>query len=93
MVHKYVLGAVLALGAAVAGADTLLIENVRDAESASRSLPDRGATMQTVESRFGAPASRRSAVGDPPITRWVYDGFIVYFEHDRVIHAVLRRAS
>jgi hypothetical protein len=28
-------------------------------------------------------------VGDPPITRWVYDRFTVYFENDRVIHSVV----
>ncbi len=93
MLHKYVLGTVLALAAVTARADTLLIENVREAQGASQSLPERGTTMQSVESRFGAPAQRRGAVGDPPIARWDYDGFVVYFEHDRVIHAVVRRQS
>jgi hypothetical protein len=31
-----------------------------------------------------------SAVEQPPITRWDYPAFSVYFEHDRVIHAVAR---
>jgi hypothetical protein len=26
--------------------------------------------------------------GQPPITRWDYAGFAVFFEHDRVIDAV-----
>jgi hypothetical protein len=29
------------------------------------------------------------AVGRPPISRWEYPGFIVYFEHEHVIHAVV----
>jgi hypothetical protein len=44
--------------------------------------------MATVEARFGAPSLQQSAVGEPPITRWDYPGFVVFFEHDRVIHSV-----
>jgi hypothetical protein len=44
--------------------------------------------MTTVEARFGAPQNRHAAVGAPPITRWDYPGYAVFFEHDRVIHAV-----
>ena len=33
----------------------------------------------------------RAAVGEPPITRWEYRNMIVYFEYDRVIHAVMKR--
>ena len=48
-------------------------------------------SMQKVENTWGQPVSKRSAVGDPPITRWEYDGFIVYFEYNNVIHAVQKR--
>jgi hypothetical protein len=51
--------------------------------------PARGATMSAVEARFGAPQSRHAAVGTPPITRWDYAGFSVYFEYQRVIDAVV----
>ena len=40
-------------------------------------------------------ARRRTAMppsGKPPITRWDYDGFSVYFEHQHVIHAVATAA-
>ncbi len=53
--------------------------------------PDRGVTKAAVERDFGTPVSKRAAIGDPPISRWVYDGFTVYFEYDRVIHAVSNR--
>ena len=43
-------------------------------------MPPRGLTMAQVEQRFGAPAERFAAVGQPPITRWVYPAFVVYFE-------------
>lgn len=91
MAHKTLLAGVLAIAALAAQADTLLIENVEQAREAGERLPERGVTMQTVESRFGAPVERRAAVGDPPIARWQYEDFVVYFEHDRVIHAVVRR--
>jgi hypothetical protein len=51
--------------------------------------PGRGMTMKAVESKFGAPQDRHAAVGKPPITRWDYQGFTVFFENDRVIHAVV----
>lgn len=53
--------------------------------------PSRGMTQQSVESKFGSPVSVQAAVGEPPITRWVYQDFVVYFEHDKVIHAVSKR--
>ena len=53
--------------------------------------PSRGMSEESVESRFGAPMSKVAPVGDPPISRWEYADFIVYFEYDRVIHAVSRR--
>jgi hypothetical protein len=68
-------------------AETLSTATGDPAAAAAR--PDRGSSMATVESRFGEPTNRHSAVGDPPITRWDYPQFAVYFEHDRVLHAVL----
>jgi hypothetical protein len=48
-------------------------------------------TQARVEAKYGAPQSRKPAVGDPPISRWDYPKFVVYFEYDRVIHAVIKR--
>ena len=72
-----------------ASADQLLIEKIN--LDAATPRPDRGVTMNSVRSRFGDPAEVRGPVGDPPITRWVYSDFTVFFEHNRVIHAVARR--
>ena len=76
--------------AGTASADRLLIDQVRQAEAAQAERPQQGTTMEQVSERFGAPGERVAAVGEPPISRWVYDGFTVYFEHDRVLHAVER---
>ena len=51
--------------------------------------PHRGMTMVAVEAKFGSPESAAAPVGEPPITRWHYPQFTVYFEHNRVIHTVL----
>jgi hypothetical protein len=50
--------------------------------------PSRGALMRTVEKEFGAPATKHPTVGKPPITRWDYANFSVFFEGDRVIDTV-----
>jgi hypothetical protein len=55
-------------------------------ESADR--PARGMSMDKVEATYGAPSNRAAPVGEPPITRWEYPGFVVYFEHQFVIHTV-----
>lgn len=52
--------------------------------------PTRGTLMNKVEAQFGAPAERHAAVGNPPITRWDYPGFSVFFEREHVIHSVVR---
>jgi hypothetical protein len=61
------------------------------APAATVTPPSRGASMAQVERQFGAPAERVAPVGQPPITRWVYPGMVVFFEYDHVVHAVVRR--
>lgn len=74
-----------------AQADTLLLDGVETSAQTVATRPARGTTMASVEARFGPPTERVAAVGDPPISRWEYPGFTVFFEYDRVIHAVVRR--
>jgi hypothetical protein len=82
----------LALGAATpALAETLSTDTGTPAATGDQ--PHRGSTMATVQSRYGEPSNRHAAVGDPPITRWDYPQFSVYFEHDRVLHTVLVRSA
>jgi hypothetical protein len=61
--------------------------------NAAVGTPSRGTSMGEVEARFGAPAERYAAVGQPPITRWVYPSFVVFFEYSHVVHAVARRPA
>lgn len=73
-----------------ASADTLLIEGVQSARATATERPNRGLSMDSVEARWGAPVSRSAAVGSPPITRWDYPSFFVYFEYAHVVHTVRR---
>ena len=84
---------VLGLALSVASADTLIIRpRVEPPNSAEGVLrPVRGMTMQAVRERFGEPIQRLPAVGEPPITRWVYDRFTVYFEGDLTLRALVNR--
>ncbi len=54
-------------------------------------VPGNGMTMDQVAQRFGEPKEKVGAVGDPPISRWVYEGYTVFFEHDLVLHSVVHR--
>lgn len=51
-------------------------------------LPTTGMTMNAVEQALGAPREKTGPVGRPPITRWVYDGVVVVFEHNKVVQSV-----
>ena len=51
-------------------------------------VPGRGMSKAEVRAQFGEPRHTRPSVGKPPITRWDYDGFSVYFENDTSLHSV-----
>ena len=73
---------------AVALAEIVVVDDQVMVRASSVDRPARGSTMTVVEAKFGSPANRHAAVGTPPITRWDYPGFVVFFEHERVIDAV-----
>ena len=85
------LALMLTAAAPTAIGDVLLIESVQTSAQTASERPARGTSMARVEARFGAPHAKRPAIGEPPITRWDYPSFSVYFEHEHVIHAVARR--
>ena len=75
-----------------AQADVLLIESIaKEPPNATSGLlrPTNGLSMQAVAAKFGEPAEKIGPVGEPPISRWIYDGFTVYFEHNLVIHSTV----
>lgn len=52
--------------------------------------PTRGMLMADVEQQFGAPIDKQGPIGQPPITRWHYENYTVIFEHNHVVHTVLK---
>jgi len=82
----------------VAVAETLVVDDQVQVRQSSVDRPVRGATMSAVEQKFGAPSQKHAAVGGcssatpcktPPITRWDYPGFSVFFENEHVIESVV----
>jgi hypothetical protein len=92
-------GLSLALAIAIAAtasaqADVLLLDAITTAPANSESgvlRPRSGASMTQVQDKFGPPTTVMDAIGDPPITRWVYPGYTVYFEYQNVINVVVHR--
>jgi hypothetical protein len=70
-------------------AETIAVDNGIAIKQTDIATPTRGMTMDQVASKFGAPTQKIPAVGRPPISRWEYPGFVVYFESDYVIHSVV----
>ena len=82
------------LAAGAAPADVLRIPLGAQGSAASAAgLPSRGEPESAVLARYGEPATRHAPVGEPPIERWDYADFSVYFESGRVLHAVLRHVQ
>ena len=83
-------------GLAVAPLATAVAEEVRvpvmsQAErGAQENLPRTGMSQSSVRNGWGNPIRMSGPVGNPPISQWHYADFVVYFEADRVIHAVLK---
>lgn len=100
MLVKSVLALVTALGAVALLAPAAQAETLkREARSQhTANLPGRGLSMAEVERRWGAPLEKLPTAGGdaprhPPINRWRYRGYTVYFERNRVIHSVADTAA
>ena len=88
MRYRYLLlAAVLASG--LAGAETIAVDSGIAVKESDVVTPTRGMTMDQVSTKFGTPVTKVPAIGKPPISRWEYPGFVVYFEADHVIHSVI----
>jgi hypothetical protein len=90
--HKQSFSLAAVLLVALAGgarADMIPTDNGIAVKDSGVAAPARGMTMEQVASRFGKPENKVPAVGKPPISRWEYPGFVVYFENDHVIHSVV----
>ena len=78
-----------ALASGLAGAETIAVDSGIAVKESDVATPARGMTMDQVATKFGTPVTKVPAIGTPPISRWEYPGFVVYFEADHVIHSVV----
>lgn len=75
-----------------ATAEVLLIDAINQAPINSTEgvpRPGRGMTMEQVRQRYGLPATEYPQIGEPPITRWDYDQYSVFFEYQHVLTSVV----
>lgn len=94
--HLSIIAILLAGTASAAEGDVLQVppaapEALAAPAAVEMAMPVRGMTTTQVEQKFGAPQEKIPAVGEPPISRWEYADYTVYFEHQYVIHSVPRR--
>ena len=78
-----------ALTASSVRAETIVVNDKVMVRESTVARPSGGMKMDEVERKFGEPKERHPTVGKPPITRWDYPQFSVFFEGDRVIHSVV----
>lgn len=71
-------------------AEVIKVPVGQQGDTASAQKPQLGMTMELVEQQFGVPVTRSPARGKPPIIRWEYNDFVVYFEGTDVIHSVIK---
>ncbi|GAC1622891.1 MAG: hypothetical protein NVS9B10_07380 [Nevskia sp.] len=94
--RKDILAFALSLAAVLpfaAGADELVVGGDA-APELKIALPKKGEARRSVLKSFGEPQKKFAPVGGetpkhPPITRWDYAGFSVFFERDHVVDAVV----
>jgi len=83
---------VLPFGSVIA--DTLEISVSQQApELQDIHRPTSGMTKEGVQQVWGAPMNISGPVGTPPIERWTYAEFAVYFEFETVLHSVLKTSA
>jgi hypothetical protein len=79
-------------------AETIVVNDKVQVRESNIPRPMRGMRMAEVERQFGAPTTKHPAVGrceqerscrTPPITRWDYAAFSVFFERDIVLDSVV----
>lgn len=90
---KLVLTALMTLFSPAVMADQVTLPVGHQTLTSDLELPKQSANKETVRTQFGDPQSIKDEVGDPPISSWEYANFVVYFEHNLVLHTVVKRDS
>jgi len=71
--------------------DVLIIDRIKTQPTIE--IPAKGLSMKQVINKFGEPETKYKAVGQPPIIKWRYSNFTVYFESRWVINSVIHKTN
>jgi outer membrane protein assembly factor BamE (lipoprotein component of BamABCDE complex) len=82
-------GALTSVGALTA--EEIKIPVGQQGKGAGIIVPYKGMKQKEVREAYGEPMTVHATVGEPPITRWDYPRFSVFFEYQATIHAVVRK--
>ena len=78
---------ILACGLNAQAQQTIIVP-VGQQQGMVTNLPKQGMTASAVVEKYGKPMRVAGPYGQPPITRWYFEGFSVYFESGFVLHSV-----
>ncbi len=70
---------------------TVVIPLSEKVQAQNIDMPWRGLSKSSVQEQYGSPVNIHKAKGKPPISRWDYEQFSVYFESNSVIHSVMKQ--
>jgi hypothetical protein len=88
-IHTLALLAITSIGFSIpAIAEDIRVPVGQQAQDSGVDVPKTGMTKANVRAKFGDPLQESAPVGEPPISRWTYSEYVVYFEHDHVIRSV-----
>ncbi|QBB70594.1 hypothetical protein ELE36_09565 [Pseudolysobacter antarcticus] len=96
IIASVAMAATFGVYAGQANADTLATHQLSTVNATN--APSRGMSMSQVEKRYGTPSDKLPVAGGdtalhPPINRWVYPGYTVYFERNIVLTSVALRSN
>jgi len=74
-------------------AETITLPLGEQTKQSAMDLPVRSMNKQDVLRDFGDPQEIIDAVGEPPISQWVYGDYVVYFEGNWVLYSVVKHPS
>lgn len=95
---KLITGFLIALFGSFAGTPFSVAEQItlpigEQSKKANMELPQRSMDKESVRRDFGDPREMVDAVGEPPISQWIYADYVVYFEEDWVLYSVVKHPS
>jgi len=91
--YSLLLASCLSLSGLTVCAEEIKVPVGEQGQSIQIKIPKKGMTQDRVKELFGEPLKMMAPVGEPPITRWEYEKFTVFFEYNITLHTVIKHKS